>query len=261
MSPAPYDDPRAWADGPDQVFGRLAAAAADLLDLGVVAAEHLVLDAGTGTGAFARALGERGARVVAVDASPAMLSFRRAGRPPALAGDLCALPLRDGCVDAAVAAFVLSHLPDPVLALGELARVVRPGGPVLTTSFRGGPGTVSHPAKTAIDRVLDEFGYRPPGWYVTLKGAGEERVGAPAALLAVAERAGLARARVDEVDVALDGLDADALMRWRLGMAQVAPWLAALGEARRAEIRAAGRTALAGMSAAPLPMLVLRATA
>jgi SAM-dependent methyltransferase len=261
MSAAPYDDPRAWADGPDLVYGRLAAAAADLLDLGGRPAGRLVLDAGTGTGAFARALGERGAGVVAVDASPAMLSFGRAGRPPALAGDLCALPLRDGCVDAAVAGFVLSHVPDPVLALAELARVMRPGGPLLATSFLAGPGTVSHPAKAALDRVLDECGYRPPGWYTALKGAGEERVGAPAALLAVAADAGLTRPRVHELAVSLAGLDADALMRWRLGMAQVAPWLAALGEARRAEVRAAGRTALAGIATAPLPMLVLHARA
>jgi ubiquinone/menaquinone biosynthesis C-methylase UbiE len=38
------------------------------------------------------------------------------------------LPLRTGSVDAAFAAGLLPHLPEPAPGLAELARVVRPGG-------------------------------------------------------------------------------------------------------------------------------------
>lgn len=44
-----------------------------------------------------------------------------------LQGDACELPLRDACLDAALSANLLEHLPDDVAALSELRRVLRPG--------------------------------------------------------------------------------------------------------------------------------------
>src|SRR3972149_5835540 len=46
-------------------------------------------------------------------------------------GDVQALSLPGASFDAAVATFVFCSVPDPVLGLRELARVVRPGGQVL----------------------------------------------------------------------------------------------------------------------------------
>ena len=46
------------------------------------------------------------------------------------AGDAQALPLADSAVDVAVSGLVLNFVPDPARALGEMARVVRPGGAV-----------------------------------------------------------------------------------------------------------------------------------
>ncbi len=44
-----------------------------------------------------------------------------------LQADVCALPLEDASVDAALSANLLEHVPDDQRALGELRRVLRPG--------------------------------------------------------------------------------------------------------------------------------------
>ncbi|KFG76814.1 class I SAM-dependent methyltransferase [Streptomyces mutabilis] len=94
-----------------------------------------VLDAGCGTGRALpplRAAVGRSGLVVAADLTPAMLQAAvRAGRDRAgrlLLTDVAALPLRSRSLDAVFAAGLISHLPDPVGNLTELARVVRPGG-------------------------------------------------------------------------------------------------------------------------------------
>jgi ArsR family transcriptional regulator len=43
-------------------------------------------------------------------------------------GDLLALPLADASVDAALMILALTYVSDPARALGEMARIVRPGG-------------------------------------------------------------------------------------------------------------------------------------
>jgi ubiquinone/menaquinone biosynthesis C-methylase UbiE len=50
-----------------------------------------------------------------------------------LEGDVNALPLKSGSVDAAFANMVLHHAKDPIAMLREMARVVRPGGTVAVT--------------------------------------------------------------------------------------------------------------------------------
>lgn len=43
-------------------------------------------------------------------------------------GDIHAIPLPDGSVDAIICASVLEHVRDPLRAMGELKRVLKPGG-------------------------------------------------------------------------------------------------------------------------------------
>ena len=75
-------------------------------------------------------------QVIAVDRSPDMLDAARQ-RVRDLAnvdvrrGELEALPIQDGALDAATLLLVLHHLPDPGEALGEAARVLRLGGRLL----------------------------------------------------------------------------------------------------------------------------------
>jgi len=47
---------------------------------------------------------------------------------PDILGSAEALPLAENSVDVAVCLEVMEHLPDPVAAAGEIARVLRPGG-------------------------------------------------------------------------------------------------------------------------------------
>ncbi|MDD7941553.1 class I SAM-dependent methyltransferase [Actinomycetospora lutea] len=92
-----------------------------------------VLDAACGTGRWSAYLAGRGHTVTGVDQSSAMLARARAKLPDArfLDGELTRLPLADASVDAAVCALALVHVEDLGVAIGELARVVRPGGRIV----------------------------------------------------------------------------------------------------------------------------------
>ncbi|MFF1836535.1 class I SAM-dependent methyltransferase [Streptomyces sp. NPDC058231] len=99
-----------------------------------------VLDVGAGTGAFASAFSDWfGVRVLAVEPSDAM----RALIPDTpdievLPGRAEALPVPDGCADAAWLGSVIHHVSDPATAARELRRALKPGAPVLIrNSFPG----------------------------------------------------------------------------------------------------------------------------
>jgi ArsR family transcriptional regulator len=94
-----------------------------------------VVDLGTGTGTLLRQLGPRVREAIGVDASAEMLEMARGnlGRwglsnVDLRLGALEHLPLGDGEADGAVANMVLHHLDHPSRALGEIRRVLRPGG-------------------------------------------------------------------------------------------------------------------------------------
>jgi SAM-dependent methyltransferase len=88
-----------------------------------------VLDLGAGTGKLTIRLVERGLDVVAVDPIPEMLELLSASLPdvPALLGTAEDIPLPDNSVDSVLVAQAW-HWFDPVRAVKEVARVLRPGG-------------------------------------------------------------------------------------------------------------------------------------
>lgn len=103
-----------------------------------------VLDVATGTGLVAEELVRRGCRVVGIDQSPAMLGRARAklDRKPELAGrvelveaEAESLPFADGEFDHLTFTYLLRYVDDPAATLGELARVVAPGGRMACVEF------------------------------------------------------------------------------------------------------------------------------
>jgi len=110
-----------------------------------------VLDVGCGTGTLALVLagraGQQGA-VSGVDASPEMIAAaQRKARgkkvaPTFLVAPAQALPFADGSFDGVVTSLMLHHLPesDRVDAVGEMLRVLRPGGRLLVAEFQAPQG-------------------------------------------------------------------------------------------------------------------------
>jgi demethylmenaquinone methyltransferase/2-methoxy-6-polyprenyl-1,4-benzoquinol methylase len=104
-----------------------------------------VLDVATGTGMVAEALVRRyGCEVVGLDQSPQMLAGARgriAGDPllsarvSLVAGEAERLPFADAEFDHLTFTYLLRYVEDPGATIGELARVVKPGGRVASLEF------------------------------------------------------------------------------------------------------------------------------
>jgi ubiquinone/menaquinone biosynthesis C-methylase UbiE/DNA-binding transcriptional ArsR family regulator len=99
-----------------------------------------VADVGGGTGFLSAGLAPRVQAVHLLDASPAMLDQAR----EALAGfsnvvyhlvESDRLPLPDASVDAVLTNMYLHHMPDPAVAVREMARILRPGGRLVITDM------------------------------------------------------------------------------------------------------------------------------
>jgi SAM-dependent methyltransferase len=107
------------------------------------------LELGPGPGAFtveaARRLGPEG-RLIAVDIQPQMIArveqkVREAGltNVETHVGSAYELPVPDATVDRAFLVTVLPEIPDPVRALREIHRVLKPGGHLSVTEEFGDP--------------------------------------------------------------------------------------------------------------------------
>jgi ubiquinone/menaquinone biosynthesis C-methylase UbiE len=87
-----------------------------------------VLELGTGTGLLFPAYGNAPSVAIDIDASGFARARRRDPRVALVQADAQALPFRDGAFDAVVETLSLCSVPDPVAALGEARRVLKPGG-------------------------------------------------------------------------------------------------------------------------------------
>ena len=123
-------------DGRQLVPGRSWAAWARAL--GHLLPEVDVVDIGCGEGYLTIEVARWARHVVAVDRAPAVLARakalaarRRATNIVFKRGELDRLPLEDAAADVALLSQALHHAPDPVAALGEAVRILRPGGRLL----------------------------------------------------------------------------------------------------------------------------------
>ena len=129
--------------------------------LGPSAGQHL-LEVGCGMGHEVRRLAGRvapGGSVLGIDLNHAMVdeARRRAadlgGAVRCQVGDVQRLELGDDAVDGVRTERVLMYVPDQQRAIGELARVVRPGGRVVAFELDYGATLVDLPDRGAAQRV------------------------------------------------------------------------------------------------------------
>lgn len=158
-----YDAQRAH---PPEVSAQIGSALTALVGAGAP-----ILELGVGTGRIAIPAATAGAFVVGFDVSRQMLRVaaeraEAAGAPLALAvADAQRLPFADGSFAAALAVHVLHLLPDWRAALGEIARVVGPGGALIQGADWRDPESCVGQLRGRLRMAVVELqpGSRPPG--------------------------------------------------------------------------------------------------
>jgi ubiquinone/menaquinone biosynthesis C-methylase UbiE len=137
----------------------------ELLDLSL---GHSVLDVGCGNGTFlallGRVVGAQG-RAVGVEYAPAFVAEARSRIASeglddcvtVVEGNAYGLPFDDNSFDAARCERVLMHLDDPVAAIREMHRVVRPGGRVVVTEPDWAGLLMDHPDPDALTLLYNSF--------------------------------------------------------------------------------------------------------
>lgn len=130
-----------WQEIPNsyhRAFGDLTTQAIEALLDAVGATDGLsLLDIASGPGYVAARAARRGARVLGIDFSAAMVAAAQ-NLNPGIAfreGDAEELPFDDAVFDAAVMNFGILHLGRPEKALAEAQRVLRPGGKFAFTAW------------------------------------------------------------------------------------------------------------------------------
>lgn len=86
------------------------------------------LDLGAGTGVSTAELAGSGADVIGLDISLGMLKANADREVPLVAGDALRLPFADDTFNAVTGSFFIRNVADPDACLGEILRVLQPGG-------------------------------------------------------------------------------------------------------------------------------------
>jgi SAM-dependent methyltransferase len=120
--------------------------------------EHLpatgdILEIGCGEGSNMEVLAAPGRRFVGCDLSSLALSLAREAAPPTdtwrlVQGEGEALPFADGRFAGVMGISVMEHLPEPARVIGEMARVLAPGGRLLLLSPQYGGPLGASPCRT-----------------------------------------------------------------------------------------------------------------
>lgn len=126
-----------------------------------------MLDAGCGNGYFSRMLAERGAEVVGVEPTEAMVTFARDKEAESGQGvryvqaDLTRLPDLGGTFDAVVCSMVLMAIPDWKPAIRACVQALRPGGlfvfALVHPAFENLLTTWREHGEYRQDRYLEEY--------------------------------------------------------------------------------------------------------
>lgn len=97
------------------------------------------LDVGCGEGRFCRMLAAHGVAVTGIDPTAALIAEARRRDPVGtyVEGSGENLPFDDGAFDLVVSCLSLVDIPDAAAAIGEMARVMAPGGRLLIANSNG----------------------------------------------------------------------------------------------------------------------------
>ena len=132
--------------------------AAEALRVAAVPRGGRIVDVACGPGTLAHLAARQGLWVTAIDYSPIMIARLRTrpGVPKvaAVIGDGMALPYAGGSFDAGFSMFGVMFFPEPAAGLAELARVLRPGGRAVVTSW---VAAERRPLRQAAYDILDEI--------------------------------------------------------------------------------------------------------
>jgi ubiquinone/menaquinone biosynthesis C-methylase UbiE len=155
---------------------------AQLIAWGRALAPTRVLDMATGGGHTALALAPIARRVVAYDVTEPMLRAARgllrergAATAAFVAGDVEALPFKDGAFDVVTCRIAAHHFADVATAVREVRRVLCPGGSFLLQDILGHDDTEAAAFIIEVERRRDPShvrAYRAVEWKAFLRAAG-----------------------------------------------------------------------------------------
>jgi len=152
-------------------YGQDARWKARLVSMAEVRAGERALDLACGTGDIAFAVAARGARAVGLDITHRMLQLAQAKSPAArfITGDMTSLPIRSASFDLVTTGYGLRNVPDLDAAIDEIARVLRPGGRLLSLDFNRPESAVVRAAYlaylTGVGATLGWLLHRDPDTY------------------------------------------------------------------------------------------------
>jgi SAM-dependent methyltransferase len=197
-----------------------------------------LLDVGCGSGELLALAAERGATVAGLDAAEAMIEItaRRVPAADLRVGAMEALPWPDNAFDVVTAFNALQFAASFEAALGEAARVARPGGLVAVCNW----GRIEDRDLAGVYAALGDL--EPPADDDDDDGRPRPKVGEPGVLESLARAAGLEPATAADVDVPYESPDLDTLER---AIVDGAGFHAAVDHSGAAAVRAALDTAAA----------------
>lgn len=159
-------------------YGQDARWKAKLASLANVTPGERALDLAAGTGDIAFAISARGARTVGLDITHRMLQLAhlRQGcsaqadrRVEFITGDMTSLPFRSASFDLVTTGYGLRNVPDLDLAIEEIARVLKPGGRLLSLDFNRPENAIVRSAYlgylTVVGSTLGWILHRDPDTY------------------------------------------------------------------------------------------------
>jgi demethylmenaquinone methyltransferase/2-methoxy-6-polyprenyl-1,4-benzoquinol methylase len=161
-----------------------------------------VLDLATGSGDLALAIQRRlpEATITAADFSPEMLEIaRRKGVRETVLADALQLPFESASFDCVTVAFGLRNMADWSAALGEMARVLRPGGHLLILDFSLPTGAMRPAYRFYLHRCLPLLASIVTGQKAAYDylGGSIEKFPSGAAMLELIEKKGFTMASAD----------------------------------------------------------------